>query len=220
MNLEDLKDRLKNDLLKTQERLEENSTYLSLRDRYQSLGPAAQKAVSAGAVTVLLLIILSIPFGQYSVSNDTVTEFEGKRALIRDLFKVQKETNDVPEIAAPPPAAAVKARVESDLQGARLLPEQMKGVTVLPPTDSDLIKAHQNDGVVEVNLGQLNLRQVVDLGAQFQNISPSVKMKDLIVQASTKDPRYFDVIYRLVVLKVAQEELPPPEPPTRGRGRR
>lgn len=222
MNLDDLKDRIKADLQRTLERLEENSTFVSLRDRYESLTPIMQKVVVGGAFGVLALVLVMIPYGTYDNSNTIITEFESKRSLIRDLFKVQKEINETPEIAMPPAASAVKSRIESDLQNAQLLPEQMKGVSVLPPADNDLVKAVQNEAVVEVNLGQLNLKQVVDLGYQFQNISPSVKMKDLVVQATQADPRYFDVVYRLLVLKVTPEDAPPAEEPAKNnrRGRR
>ena len=220
MNLEDLKDRLKSDLQRTQERLGENSTYVALRDRYDSLTPVMQKVVMGGAFFVLVLILLLVPYGKYETSNETIAEFEAKRSLIRDLFKVQKEINETPEVPMPPATSAVKSRIESDLQSAQLLPEQMKGVSVLPPVNNDLVKAFQNEGVVEVSLGQLNLKQVVDLGYQFQNISPSVKMRDLVIQATQADPRYFDVVYRLLVLKVTPDDVPVQEDAPKKRGRR
>lgn len=208
MNFDDLKDRLKSDLQKTQERLEENSTFINLKDRFTSQNPIVQKLILVGVALVILFAIISIPMGQYSSSNDLLTEFETKRSLIRDLFKIQKEITDTPDIPLPPPTFAIKSSIESQLQGAQLLPEQMRGVQILPAMQSEHIKAEQNDGVIEVSLGQLNLRQIVDLGFQMQTISPSVKVKDLIIQASSGEPNYFDVIYRLLVLKVKPEADP------------
>ena len=217
MNFDDLKDRLKGDLLKTKERLEENSTYNALRDRFQSQTPIVQRMIVIGVSGVLALIILSLPYGHLDTSHENVSEFESKRSLIRDLLHVQKEINETPEIPQPPPIDSIKTRIEADLQAAQLLPPQMKGVNVLPAVNTKTIKAVQNEGIVEVTLGQLNLRQVKDLGYDFQAISPSVKLKDLVVTASAGPAGYFDVIYRLLVLKVTPEELPPAEepPPTK-----
>jgi hypothetical protein len=71
---------------------------------------------------------------------------------------------------------------------------------------SKLISAAMSTGALTIHLAKLNLRQISDLGLKFQNLSPSIKMTDLDVQASMSDPKYFDVQYKLVALKV-------PEPP-------
>ncbi len=220
MNIEDLKEQLKNDFAKTKERFEESAFVSTMKDRYANLNPISQKLVIIGSIALISLIILSMPFTHLETSSENISQFESKRALMRDLLRVQKEISDTPEIAIPPPVDNIRSRVESDLQAAQLLPEQMKGVNILPPIQSNQVKSQQNEGVVEVNLGQLNLKQIVDLGYQFQAISPSVKLKDLIVQAHASAPGYFDVIYRLLVLKVTPEELPPTEEPPKKKGKR
>lgn len=220
MNLDDLKDRLRTDLQKTKERLEENSAFVALRDRFRSQSAAVQRLILAAVGAVVLLIVLSVPYGHVETSKENIASFEAKRSLLRDLLHVQKEVNETPEIALPPPIESVKSRIDSDLQAAQLLPEQIKAVNVLPPAKTDLVNPQQNEGVVEVNLGQLNLKQVVDLGYGFQTISSSVKMKDLVIQASPGAKGYFDVIYRLLVLKVTPEEVPAAKEPPKKKGRR
>lgn len=222
MNLDDLKDRLRTEWGQLRERLEESSAFNNLRDRYQDLNPTSQKALVIGGLVLIALILLSVPWAPFETSRENMTQFEDKRGLMRDLLRVQKEINETPNIAVPPPAESVKGRIQSDLQTAQLMPEQIRGVSVLPATASASIGLAQSDGSVEVSLAQLNLKQIVDLGYQFQSIDPSVKMKDLIVHANALDARYFDVIYRLVVLKVTQEEAAPaeePPPKKKGRGR-
>ena len=211
MNFDDIKERLKGDLQRTKERLEESSLYNTLRDRYQSLNALNQIFVNIGVSLLILLIVLSIPYSHLDASRDSISQFEAQRSLLHDLLHVQKEVSETPEIPTPPSIEAVKSRVESQIQADQLLPDQIKNVSILPSIQTDAVKISQNEGVVEVNLGQLNLKQIVDLGFDFQSISPSVKLKDLVISASAGDNHYFDVIYRLLVLKVMPEDLPAPD---------
>jgi hypothetical protein len=88
------------------------------------------------------------------------------------------------------------------------LPEQIKGANA-SASKSQLIPDNLLEGALEVRLAKLNIRQIVDLGYKFQNVSPSVKMKDLVISANLEDNRYFDVIYQLVALAVpAPQEFP------------
>jgi hypothetical protein len=86
-----------------------------------------------------------------------------------------------------------------------------------------LIPGNLSQGALTVTLAQLNLRQIVDLGHALQSLSPSVKMTDLKMEANAKDARYFDVVYKLVMLAVpsqaneAEPEAPPPPPKKRGK---
>jgi len=77
-----------------------------------------------------------------------------------------------------------------------------------------LLPGNLSQGVLKVVLSKLNLRQIVDLGFQFQSISSSVKMTDLVMDMSPTDPRYYDVTYKLAILAVPnQMEVVEPEPP-------
>lgn len=212
MGLEEVKERFKSEWQQTKERLEDNSTFVSLRDRFQSYSPLVQKLILFGALGLVVLGILSLPMGHYETSSEHLAEFDSSRSLIKDLFRVQKDISETPQIPTPPPIDSVKSRIEFDLQGAQLLPEQIRGVTVLPAQKTPLYDTSQNEGSVEISLAQLNIRQITDLGNQFQSISPSVKLKDLVISASAADSRYFDVIYRLLVLKVLPEETIAPDP--------
>lgn len=211
--MNDIKEKLHSEWVRTVERLEDNSTFVNLRDRFQSQSPITQKVILSFIFILIGYVVLSTPLTWYSSASENIDRFESQRSLIRDLFKVQKEVASTPDIAVPPPAISLKSSVESIIQSAGLLPEQTKGIQILPPQGTELVKLQQTDGAIEVNLLQLNLRQLVDLGYQFQSISTSVKLKDLIVQASAQDAHYFDVIYRLLILKVQPEPIPEIDPP-------
>lgn len=220
MNLDDLKDRIASDARATWERVQESAVYNQLRDRYENMTPPMQKLTLVGVAALISFIILSIPYGHYSTSNEYVGEFESKRMTIRELLKVTRESADVPQIPQAPPMEMIRSTVENQIKAANLLPEQIKGSEAT--TDSaKIIPKNLTEGALQINLSKLNLRQVLDLGYQFQTINPSVKLKDLTMTVNREDSRYYDVNYKLVALAVpAAPEISAEEPKMRGSGTR
>lgn len=219
MNLEDFKDRLASDARQTWERVQDSAAFNQLRDRYENMSPGMQKLTVVALSAAAALFVLSFPYANLSTSTEYVTEFEGKRLTIRELLKVSRESSEVPEIPSAPPISSLRSTIEAQLKSANLLPEQIKGTQEAENT-SNLIPKNMTEGLLQVSLAKLNLRQVLDLGYQFQSISPSVKMKDMIMTANREDGRYFDVVYKLVTLAVPAPPEVAPEPPTPPRNRR
>lgn len=219
MAFEELQERLKSEWQTTVDRLQENPAVINLKDRYDALSPVGQKSVVAGAIGALILVLAMPVYNTYLASADSMTQFSEKRSLIRDLLRTYKEAQDNPVGQRPPAVDDVRSRVESILAGAQILPEQNQGVTVTG-LQGNLIRDSLVAGVVQVTLSQLNLRQAVNLGADFSSIQ-GTKLKDLIMNASSKDPRYYDAVYRIVVLKSDASTTEPaaPAPSPRGGGR-
>ncbi len=212
MAFEDLKERFQSEFSALSEKVQDSSAYIQLKERYENLTPTQQKLTLAGISIFAFYLVFSIPLGYFSNSSDAVTEFEDRRQLIRDMAKVTRDTQDLPEIPVPPDVNSLKSMVDSQLKAARLLPEQIVSTEVASER-VNLIPPNLVTGVLKVTLSQLNLRQIVDLGFQLQNISSSVKVTDMKMDASAKDQRYYDVTYRLAVLNVpTQEEAPVEEP--------
>lgn len=212
MNFDDLKDRLSSDARATWDRIQENPAFNQLRDRYDNMSPVMQKLTMFGGIAALTFFLLSMPYGYFSTSQDYVSEFEGKRMTIRELLKVSRESADVPQIPQAPPLESIRQTVEGSIRMANLLPEQIKGTEVVD-ADSKTIPKNLSEGALRISLAKLNLQQTLDLGYQFQSISASVKLKDLMITANREDARYFDVVYKLVALAVPSAPEPTPEPP-------
>lgn len=221
MAFEDLRERFSSEFKNQWEQFQESSLYILVKEKYENLTPPMQKLALAGVGLFISYLLLSLPLSYYWTSQDYITEFENKRQLIRDLLKVSREASEAPDLPVPPEVNALKSQVDNQIQNARLLPEQIKG-TEVSSERVGLIPENLLQGVLKVSLAHLNLRQIVDLGYQFQSISPSVKMTDLQMQANQKNPKYFDVVYKLAILAVPSqvEEQPEPEKaPPKKRGR-
>ncbi|QDK37427.1 hypothetical protein [Bdellovibrio sp. NC01] len=217
MNLDDLKERISTEARQTWDRIQESAAYNQLRDRYENMTPTMQKLTLVGSVAAVAALILSVPYGNFTTSNEAVSEFEGKRMTIRELLKVSRESSEMPNIQPAPPIDMLRANIDNQIKMANLLPEQVKGIDA-GAAAGGLIPANLAEGTLDVKLAKLNLRQVMDMGYKFQSINSSVKMKDMVVTANRDDNRYFDVIYKMVALAVPQAPPPPPEePPSKGK---
>lgn len=205
MNFDDLKDRLQSELKQLWEKIQDSSAYNQARDRFENLSPFGQKASLIGAVFLVLAFFFSIPWGFYSNSSLHEEEFLASRNLIKDLFKAQREAQEAPQLMMAPSPDSLKMQIENSLKAFQLLPDQIKGVEVSSEKTS-LLAENLVQGFVKVSLAKLNLRQINDIGYQLQSLNPNVKIKDLSIEPSLSQPKYFDASFRLVALKI-------PEPP-------
>lgn len=216
MNLDDLKDQLREKFQVIWGKVQESSAFIEASEKFESLSPNAQKGVLAGIVTLVVLILLAIPFSMYSSSADSVADFEYKRGLIRELFRVKRESAILDSSPAAIDSGELQSRVQSQLSTAQIQPEQIRSVSEYDnsgPQSSPAIPKNVIQKGVSVSLAKLTLRQLVDLGHQLQTIHPSTKMVGLEVTASREDAHYFDVIYKIVSFSL------PVEPPSKAAGR-
>ncbi len=210
MNIDDLKDNLKSHLRQGWSRIEETSFYNQLKDRFENLSPTHQMLTMMGAGALMALMVISIPYSYYSQSTANISTYEAKRSLIRELLKVTRESSEVPDLPVAPTAEILKSNVENQLSIAHLLPEQIKAIEIIS-AETGLIPKNLLESGLKISLAKLNLRQIVDLGYNIQNISPSVKMNSLNISTNQEDSRYLDMEMRLVSLAVPQAHLETPD---------
>ncbi|WP_374032646.1 hypothetical protein [Bdellovibrio bacteriovorus] len=145
-SFDDLKEKLVSDARVTWERIQESGAYNQLRDRYENMTPAMQKLTLVGGVALVSLIILSIPYGKYTQSNEYVSEFESKRMTIRELLKVSRESSEVPQIPQAPSMDMIRNNIDNQIKAANLLPEQIKG-TEIQENNSNLVPKNLTEGL-------------------------------------------------------------------------
>ncbi len=210
--LDDLKERLKATAQNLGQKIQESQTYIQLQDRYLTLSPGSQKLARAASVLLVLAILLFYPLGLYFTSQQSVNAFEEKRGLIHELFKTYRESSARPNIPLPPAVDALKSSVNTIISQADLTPEQTNGVIDIHD-EGKLIPPSLISYALEVRLSKLNIKQIIEIGANLVGISDAVKMKDMAITAHSADTGYFDVVYKLYSLNVPEPiPEPPPEP--------
>lgn len=207
MNFDDIKDQLLSIWRRILERIQDTPTYTQLKDRFDVLSPRGQKLVVLGGVMIVFAFALILPLSWLSESSDTVSAFEDRRSIVRELLKVSREASEVPNIPMAPPISALKLEVESRVKEANLIDGQLKSVDQVE-APSSLIPADKSAGTVMVSVEKINLRQLIQMGTRLTQISPSVKMTDLEIVANREDAHYFDVIFRLTALAVPDLSTP------------
>jgi hypothetical protein len=204
MNLDDLKDKLREAL----QSLKESSLWIQLSEKYHDLPPRGQTASLFGVGFLLALLLLLIPYSFFSSSQDQMLEVEDKKQLMRDLFQVTREVSALPP--APPTISVgeMRTQIQMELSNLGIQPEQFGPMMDFDnaTTNSTSLPRNLQQPGVSINLTKLNLQQIVEVGQKLMAIRPTTKLVGLEVKAQTPDPHYFDVTYKIVALNL------PPEP--------
>lgn len=199
MNLDDIKDQLRERATTVWVQIQETSLYNNLKEKYETLPTTAQKAIAYAAGVLTALIVLSIPYSYISSSGAAIEEFDENRSLLRELLRVGRAAKEPPPLPPGMTVPDLQSRVQGLLQEFTLLPEQLGGFQPLPgrPAGS-LAPSIVEQAGIGVLLKKLNLTQVVDIGYRLQTISPGVKLMGLEMNANSDDNHYYDVTYRVV----------------------
>jgi hypothetical protein len=215
MNLDDLKDQLKEQGQAVWSRIQESSTYIQISEKYSDMNPATQKAALIGTIVLSIFLVLAVPIGYLTSASESVTAFEDKKALLRELYRVNRASSELDAAPAAADPAMLVSQAQNQLTVAHIPPELVKGVREFdnssPQPGSRALpnvpKAVMQKGV-EVSLTKMNLRQVVDLGFQLQAMNRGLKMIGLSIDADIANPHYFDVVYQLVSFSLPVEAEP------------
>lgn len=209
MALEDVKEQLREQLQTLAARIQESPAWQELMERYQSLSPSGQKAALGGVGAIFALFLLLFPWFFYSSSMDSMTEFEDKKQLIRELYRYSHAASTLPPAPIPVSAGELRNAVQGLLSSQHpiLLPEQTASISDFDngKAKSAALPSGLTQSGIAVNLSRLNLDQVVKIGAALQNLRPTAKIVGLKVQATAADPHYFDVTYKLVAFNLPSD---------------
>jgi hypothetical protein len=191
---ETLKEAYQNFLAK----LEENATYNTLKEKFDSLTPQLQKLIMGGALTFVLIMLFMFPYGYYSSSKDFDAQFNEKRQLLRELLRASR-ISTVETAVNTFDRNEIENQVRQMLGSFALLPEQFEGVVDL--NEDSMGPSLAPAEIKSINVGaqfkKLNLKQMQEIGYRLQNIDTSVKLIGLDLQADKDNDHYFNVLYKL-----------------------
>ncbi len=214
MNLADITDQIKDRLKIAWDKIQETSAYQQAMEKYEDLPSTQQRMIRLGGSIIVILFILSPPISTLLSSQEAVAEFERKREVTRDLLRIVRDTSNLPNIPQAPDLFALQNRFQQELQNDKLMPEQI--LSIQANSDAgQIIPKNLSLGALSVNLKNLNLRQVLDISYRIASVSPTVKMTDIELSASSDHPGYFDFVSKIVALKAPEppkiEFEPPPD---------
>lgn len=197
--LEDLKDKLQDQFSELKNRVQESSAYNSLRERYENLTPDAQQGLMLGGILFAIVFFCYIPYSYFSSSSTYVSEFNEKRGIIRQLLRASRLATQAGSVSNPPDIGTLQSSITARLNQFNLLPEQNGGVN--PIEAAALGGSFAPAGIIQeglaLTLKQLNIKQIVDIGYDLQNLAQGVRLVGMSMTPTQKDRRYFDVVYQI-----------------------
>lgn len=200
MNLQDSIDQIKDQLKTIWGKIQETPAYQQAVEKYEDLPSSQQRIIRYGGGILFVLFLISPPISTLLSSQEMIQDFERKREVTRELLRVVRDSSNAPNIPQPPDLFTLQNRFQQDLQIDKLLPEQIYSIQAA--TDSgQIIPKKLSLGALNVNLKDLNLRQILDIGYRLSAVGPTVKMTDLELTASRERPGYFHMNSKVVVLK-------------------
>jgi hypothetical protein len=156
--------------------------------------------------------LLSIPWTFYSSSQDQVQTFEDKKTTLRELYRVWRTSAAIPPSTQTFSASELRGAVSSALNSIqpRLMPEQTISINDFDNSSavsSAIPKGLTQQGVV-VNLSDLNLDQVVKVGASLQGLRTTAKVTGVRIQAQAPpNDHYFSVTFKVVAFNLPPDLL-------------
>jgi hypothetical protein len=233
--MENIKEQLLDRLRSIWGQIRESTAYIQLREKYEELSPPVQKAVIWSAIGFIVLIVFSMPLLNLQSASQSVSAFEESKETLRNLLAVQREIAQAPDVPVAPAMEQIQSRVQSILTEIGLATEQ---IVQLAPADTKsdpptaLIPASVSQRGVTATLLKLNLKQIIDISYQLQNIAPNVFVTSMDMTANKQDNHYYDVVFRVVGFAIdlpaesaaepadgGSVKPPPPKPPPPGGGK-
>lgn len=207
--LQQIIDQIKDTFGARWEQFQETDIYIQLREKYDNLSPIAQKSVLFGSIGCVFLVLFLTPFGWFSTSQEYVVSYEDNKNLIVNLLEVSQEVKKLPAQSQSILSSELKARMDKIVSDKGIAKEQITNfaeVKLTNPAGSTLIPTNIDQNGVELNIKKLNLKQVIDIGYEFDRISPVTKTLILEMKASKDDIHYYDTLFKVASFSV-------PEPP-------
>lgn len=219
MAFEDIKDQIRDKFQELKAQVEDSPSYNTLKEKFETLNPSAQKTIVWSAIVLVSLTLFSCPYGYWSASTQYVAEYEETRDMIRDLLHASNLANQLGSLPPQVDTEQLKTEIRRALGASSVLPDQVVQVdsTDAKSFGSPLAPASiRQDGVL-VKLRQLNTRQIVEIGHRLQNLNASVKLAGLDLTTFPEDQRYYNAEYRLVNFSMPMPAAEEERTPQRGR---
>lgn len=223
MAFEGVRDKIKEQLADLGSKIQENSAFNNLREKFESQTPTVQKAIVAGAAFLVFLFLISFPWGYISSSSVNMEGFEENRSLIQGLLRASRAAKEPAPLPPPMNEGMLRSQIEAIENESRLIPEQRGEITVAPDKPA---RGLAPDVVIQtgliVQLKKLNLDQVVNLSHRFQAMGSGTKLMGLDVVQTAGQTHYYDMIAHIVNFGLPEIHIDEPadtgKKPARGGG--
>ncbi len=208
MAFEDLREQLKDRANEAMAKIQESSTFNTLRERYESQTPSVQRLIVIAGITLTILMILSIPMSYISSGSEYLSQFDENRQLIQGLLRAARSAKEPPALPPPQTPESLQGSIQRVVREAGLLPDQVGPIASMP---GEVYKEFAPPGVshtaMTVQLKKLNVDQILEIGNMLQNMAPGVKLIGIEVVQSEGQTHYYDMIAAVMSFGMATPDV-------------
>jgi hypothetical protein len=202
---EGIREQLKDQWADLSSKIQENSTFNNLREKFEEQTPTVQRAIVAGAAILIALFLLSFPYGYISESQTYMEEFETNRGLIQGLLRASRAAKEPSPLPTPMASDMLKSRIEAILRENRLVPEQIGEIAALPERPAkDLAPPAVTQTGIAAQVKKLNVEQLISISHALQSLGPGIKLVGLDVIQTAGQTHYYDIVARVVSFALPQ----------------
>ena len=168
-----------------QEKLYESHLFNLLKERYEALNGFQQKVIRYIAGVFLLIVVFIIPFLYFTSALSHWREFKVKYQLSLRLLKLRVNPPPFQSGGTPTAVKQTMERLIKKYQSENYFLKNKKGGNGKTPFKTE---------VLEITVKHLNIKQVVQLGADLSAL-PSVRLESLQMTENTEYANHYDTVY-------------------------
>lgn len=206
MNLESIKEQLKEALQNLSNEIQENAFYQTQVEKFASLSSRVQKLIAVCACSLLALVLISIPYSYFSSSKENIKLYEQEKEIIDQLLDVARKQPSSSFMSHKMSSYQLKSKVEQIVGRLQLLPDQIGNISAIASVRRSLARPPIKEEAVRVTLKTLNLEQIIKVGHELQTIAPLVKVTGLNIEPNADEQGYFNAEFKVSTFFVPIEE--------------
>ena len=182
-----------------------SSFFYFIKEKYDNLSLLHRRIIYIASILIFSSVLLYYPFFYLYSSRKNMKDFNIKKKLIKEMTNLSS-TKEVNTTKTYPfnqnPVRFIELRmptlgIHKEQQG------EIKKVDAL--TELKNLPASTKVEAVEVNLKNLNLKEVIQFGHKMENLSNNIKLINMEITENPEKEHYFNVSYILSFFELKTE---------------
>ena len=208
MNLNTLKEELINAYRNFNDIVVNSSVFYFIKEKYDHLSSLHRKILHSVLVLTLAFVFLYYPFSYLYYSWRNMRDFHTKKQLTKELVDssfAEQMSSSQSYTPDRDPVQFINQRIPILQIPKNQIKNIKKSETVQKPKNLLLPATVKT---IEVEMENLNLKEVIQYGHQLEQLSNNIKLMNLHITERPQKDNYFNVSYILSFFNAAKETIP------------
>ena len=203
MAFENLSEQISESLQTLKSRVMESESFNRVSEAYQNLPSRQQKLVAGLGLFLAVAVLVNIPLQSYLASHEEMVSYHEQKLVVADLKNTEKlrmQNSFTPEKFA---ISSLQSELLAKFNSLQITEAQFKIREAAPETFGIPKKAVTLG--FQVELQNLNVRQVAKAANIIENLADSILVTSLRTTASSTDPHYFNTEFSILNFSIRED---------------